>query len=103
MLGLFTKKPSTVAGVFEKAVEDIRVIQDAQVAEQARLAEEQKAAVAHLDAEQERLNAERKALDDDFKEKSAANAKAKAASEKERMRAGKVIKKFAEMFGVDGK
>lgn len=102
-MGLFTKKPTTVLGVFEKAVEDIRVIQDAKVAEANRLAKEQESNVAALEAEQKRLDEEEKRIEQEFRDKSKANADARAAAEKERMAAGKVIKNFAEMFGVAAK
>lgn len=102
-MGLFTKKPTTVQAVFEKAVEDIRAIQDNSVAEQKRLSDAQAVNVAKLDAEKKRLEEETRKVEEEFKESSRENASAKVAAEKERMMASKVINNFAEMFGVSAK
>lgn len=103
MLSLITRKPATVTAVFDKAVADVRVIEKAQEEKQKTLRAEQEANVKALDAEIAALEAKRKAAQDTFKGKSTANAEAIAAAEKERMLAGKVIKKFADLFGVSAK
>lgn len=93
-MGLFTKKPTTVSAVFEKAVADVRVIQTAQDAEAAKLEQEQKERA-------EKLDKEKAALEATFKTESTTNAEAKATADKESEMAGKVITKFSELFGIE--
>lgn len=102
-MSLFTKKPTTVTAIFDKAVAEVRVIQDAQVAKQKVLKEEQAENVKILDAEIAALETKREVAQNSFKEKSAANEKAAVAAEKERMLAGTVVQKFADLFGVKAK
>ncbi len=90
---IFSKKPTTVSGIFEAAIADVKIVQDKQTAIAKKLAGEQTARATKLDEE-------RKALEDKFKAESAVNADAKSTADKEVEMAGTVVSNFANLFGI---
>ena len=93
-MAIFSNKPTTVAGVFEAAVADVKAISVKQLAASAKLTEEQA-------SRKEVFEAKRLELEIKFKDESAVNTDKKSAANLEVAQAEKVVSKFAELFGID--
>lgn len=93
-MAIFSNKPTTVAGVFEAAVADVKAISVKQLAASAKLTEEQA-------SRKEVFEAKRLELEVKFKDESTINTDKKSAADLEVAQAEKVVSKFAELFGID--